>query len=111
MPQSYTSLHYHLVFSTKHREPTIVPELRPRLDEYIGGLVRGEGGAVLAIGGIPDHLHLLVRLRQDRAVGRAARGEDERVQVGARELPGRAPGVVAERVRRCLPSAGHWSIS
>ncbi len=49
MPQSYTNLHYHLVFSTKFREPTVVPAIRPRLCDYIGGLVRGEGGTVLAI--------------------------------------------------------------
>jgi putative transposase len=65
VPQSYTNLHYHLVFSTKFREPTIVPSVRPRLYDYIGGLVRGEGGSLLAIGGMPDHVHLLVRLRQD----------------------------------------------
>jgi hypothetical protein len=44
MPQSFTSLHYHLVFSTKYREPTITPQLRPRLYDYLGGIVRGEGG-------------------------------------------------------------------
>lgn len=44
MPQSYTSLYYHLVFSTKHREPTIVPELHPRLDESIGGSFVAKAG-------------------------------------------------------------------
>jgi putative transposase len=68
MPQSYTSLHYHIVFSTKRREPTIAVEVRPRLYEYLGGLIRGEGGSLMAIGGIADHIHLLVRLRPDRAI-------------------------------------------
>ena len=73
MPQTYTSLHYHLVFSTKNREPSIVPEIRPRLYDYFGGLVCGEGGTLLTVGGIADHIHLLVRLRQDRALSDVVR--------------------------------------
>ncbi len=68
MPQSYTCLHYHLVFSTKGRLPTITPEIRPRLWEYLGGIVRGVGGTALQIGGTDDHVHLLVTLRQQPAL-------------------------------------------
>ncbi|WP_439624950.1 IS200/IS605 family transposase [Gemmata sp.] len=68
MPQTYTCLHYHLVFSTKHRLPTITPELQPRLWEYLGGGVRGLGGIPLQIGGVEDHVHLLVTLRQEPAL-------------------------------------------
>ncbi|MFO0826221.1 MAG: hypothetical protein U0792_24400 [Gemmataceae bacterium] len=50
MPQTYTCLHYHLVFSTKHRLPTITPELEPRLWEYLGGIVRNLGGKPIQIG-------------------------------------------------------------
>ena len=68
MPQSYTALFYHIVFATKHRELTITPDIRERLYAYLGGVVRGEGGILLAAGGMPDHVHLLVRLNQTRAV-------------------------------------------
>ena len=68
MPQSFTCLHYHLVFSTKHRSPLITPELRPRLWEYLGGMVRGLHGIPIQIGGIEDHVHLLVTLRQETAL-------------------------------------------
>jgi REP element-mobilizing transposase RayT len=68
MPQSYTCLHYHLVFSTKGRAPLITPDLRPRLWEYLGGIVRGEGGVPIQIGGTADHVHLLVTLRQQPAL-------------------------------------------
>jgi putative transposase len=64
MPQSYTCLHYHLVFSTKNRVPTITTTLQPRLWEYLGGIVRGESGFPIQIGGTADHVHLLVTLRQ-----------------------------------------------
>ncbi|MCE9560538.1 MAG: IS200/IS605 family transposase [Planctomycetes bacterium] len=68
MPQSYTCLHYHLVFSTKNRVPTITTEIQPRLWEYLGGIVRDLYGTPIQIGGIEDHVHMLVTLRQDWAL-------------------------------------------
>lgn len=68
MPQSYTRLYYHLVFSTKHRKPTIIPEVRSRLWEYLGGIIRGMDGFPVQIGGTADHVHLLVTLRQQPAL-------------------------------------------
>jgi putative transposase len=68
MPQSYTCLHYHLVFSTKNRVPAITSDIESRLWEYLGGIVRDLGGTPIQIGGIEDHVHLLVTLRQDRAL-------------------------------------------
>jgi putative transposase len=59
MPQSFTCLHYHLIFSTKNRLPAMTPDLQPRLYGYIGGLLRSEKSILLAAGGMPDHVHLL----------------------------------------------------
>jgi REP element-mobilizing transposase RayT len=39
MPQSFTSLHYHIVFSTKDRRPMIADDIRQRLYDYIGGIL------------------------------------------------------------------------
>lgn len=63
MPSTYTSLHYHLVFSTKNREPLIDSEWRTRLHEYLGGVIRGLEGVSLGVGGVADHVHLLVGLK------------------------------------------------
>ena len=70
MPKSYTNLLYHIVFSTRESRPLIAAERRPRLYEYIGGTIRDLGGISLAIGGIEDHLHLLAKLRPDKALSR-----------------------------------------
>ena len=59
MGHTYTALHYHVVFSTKNRVPSITAEVQTRLHEYIGGIVRSEDGILIAIGGMPDHIHLL----------------------------------------------------
>jgi REP element-mobilizing transposase RayT len=68
MSHSYTQLLYHIVFSTKERRPWIEPELASRLHPYLGGAIRDEGGVALVINGVADHVHILGRLRQDRAV-------------------------------------------
>jgi REP element-mobilizing transposase RayT len=73
MPQTFTCLHYHLVFSTKRREPAITPELRPRLWDYPGGIFRGEGGIPIQVGGTADHVHLLVTPTQRRALAECMR--------------------------------------
>jgi putative transposase len=68
MPQSFGSLHCHIVFSTKHRLPQITAELQPRLFEYVGGIVRNHSSVFVAAGGMPDHVHLLVSLSRTNSV-------------------------------------------
>ena len=68
MATTFTNLLYHIVFSTKERDPMITQDIRERLYEYMGGIIRGEGGVLLEIGGVPDHVHLLAKLKADKAV-------------------------------------------
>ncbi len=63
MPSTYLSLHYHIIFSTKHRAPIIAEAWRERLHEYLGGAIRGLGGFPEGVGGVADHVHLLVGLK------------------------------------------------
>ena len=63
MPSTYLSLHDHIVFGTKHREPLIAPEWLARLHDYLGGTIRGLGGFPEGVGGVADHVHLLVGLK------------------------------------------------
>jgi REP element-mobilizing transposase RayT len=73
MPSTYLSLHYHLVFSTKNREPTIRDSWRPRLFEYMGGTIRGLGGFPEGVGGMADHVHLLVGLKATHCLSEVVR--------------------------------------
>jgi REP element-mobilizing transposase RayT len=61
MPQSLSSVYLHAVFSTKNRHPYFHGELRPRVHAYIGGVTKKLGCESVAIGGVEDHVHLLVR--------------------------------------------------
>ena len=63
MGSTFYSLHYHIVFSTKERRPFIRAEWRARLHVYLGGTVRGLGGVPETVGGVEDHVHLLVSLK------------------------------------------------
>jgi putative transposase len=63
MSSTYLSLNYHLVFATKNREPLIEAEWQDRLHEYLGGTVNRLGGFAQGVGGIADHVHLLVGLK------------------------------------------------
>ncbi len=62
MPQSLASVHVHFVFSTKHREPRLSEDLRPRLHAYIGGTLRSKSCSLVSAGGTEDHIHLLVSM-------------------------------------------------
>ena len=68
MSQSFTNLLYHLIFSTKDRRPIITLEYQPRLYDYIGGIIRNLGGISLGINGVDDHVHVLAKLRPDKAL-------------------------------------------
>ena len=60
MANTYTSLYYHIVFSTKNRVPWITQDIENRVWAYIGGIARHHRMTAIQIGGIEDHLHALV---------------------------------------------------
>jgi REP element-mobilizing transposase RayT len=66
-------LHHHLIFSTKNRVAAISPDLQPRLYEYIGGTLRAERCCLVAAGGMPDHVHLLISFGREMSVAEAVR--------------------------------------
>lgn len=68
MASTFTNLLYHIVFSTKQRKPLISVELRPELYKYISGIIRAEGGKLLEIGGVSDHVHIVTKLKATHAI-------------------------------------------
>jgi putative transposase len=73
MPQSFAYLNCHIIFSTKNREPLLLPDFTPRLYEYIGGTVRAKGGSLVAAGGMPDHIHLSVAMGREMSAADTVR--------------------------------------
>lgn len=59
---SHTHFLYHIVFGTKGHLPFIASEWEGELYAYLGGIVKNHHGQPIEINGMPDHVHLLVRL-------------------------------------------------
>ncbi len=70
---SYNQLLYHVVFATKYRENTLTDDIRERVFNYMGGIIRNLGGSSQIIGGMPDHVHILLRYRPDAALSELIR--------------------------------------
>ena len=86
MPQSFTSLHYHIIFSTKDRVASITQEIQQRLYDYIGGIVRAQDGVLIAAGGTSDHVHLLVSLDKQVSMSDAMRKIKSNTSKWVREM-------------------------
>jgi putative transposase len=71
MAHSYISSLYHVVFSTKERRKQIDADLQSRLWPYLGGIAREHDLKALAVGGVEDHVHLLLSLPSTLAVAKA----------------------------------------
>lgn len=68
MANTYTQIHLQLVFAVKFRESLIRPAWKDELYKYITGIITSNEHKVLAIGGMPDHIHILIGLRPDQAL-------------------------------------------
>src|SRR2546430_4737498 len=68
---SFTSCLVHCVWSAKNRESLLNSDLRERLWPYLGGIARERKMKALAIGGVADHLHILVSLPGTLSVAKA----------------------------------------
>ena len=71
MDVSYVSSYFHCVFSTKERRPLIPPRLRDRLWPFLGGIARQNQMKAIEIGGMPDHVHVLLSLPPTLSIAKA----------------------------------------
>ena len=62
MPQSLSNVIVHIVFSTKDRVPFIDKDISAKLNAYLAVVTRDHGCEAYRVGGMPDHVHLAVRL-------------------------------------------------
>jgi putative transposase len=71
MSHTYVSGLIHCVFSTKLRRNLIRPEIQSELWSFLGGIARKNGCKALVVGGVENHVHMLLSLRADMCVARA----------------------------------------
>jgi putative transposase len=71
MSHSHICCLVHVVFATAERRSGIRDEMRERLHAYLGGIGRENGIQILAVGGVSDHVHLLLSLPRTVSVAKA----------------------------------------
>jgi REP element-mobilizing transposase RayT len=71
MSHSYCSNWQHIVFSTKERKRLISSELQPQLWPYIAGIAKNHGMNPFAIGGVEDHVHILLTIPATKDIAKA----------------------------------------
>lgn len=73
MANTFTSLRYHIVFTTKNRERWIDAGIEERVWAFLGGIARQNKMTALQVGGMPDHIHLLLGLGATMSVSEAVK--------------------------------------
>ncbi len=68
MGQSLVKNYVHLVFSTKYREPTILPAYEDELYNYLGNICKSLDCPPITVGGYTDHIHILCMLSKKIAL-------------------------------------------
>jgi putative transposase len=68
MANTYTQLYIHIVFAVKGRQNLISKIWKDELYKYITGIVINEGQKLIAINGMPDHIHILVGSKPNKAL-------------------------------------------
>lgn len=60
---TYSQIYIQVVFAVKYRDALIQPEWETELYKYITGIVQNKEQKMLAINGMPDHLHFLIGMK------------------------------------------------
>jgi REP element-mobilizing transposase RayT len=68
MPNTFTQIYVQVVFAVNGRQSLISPSFQEALFKYIGGTMRNADQKLIAINGMPDHVHILVGLKPTVAI-------------------------------------------
>ena len=73
MANTYTQVYVQIVFAVKYRQHLIHKSWKDELHKYICGIINGKAQRVYAIGGVEDHIHILVSLKPDMSISELVR--------------------------------------
>ena len=68
MANTYSQLYIHIVFAIKGRQNLISANRKEEIYKYITGIVTNKGQKLIAINGMPDHIHILIGLKPDKSI-------------------------------------------
>lgn len=73
MASTYSQLYIHIVFTVKGRQNLISKNWKDELYKYITGTISNKGQKLIAINGMPDHIHILIGLKPDKSISNLVR--------------------------------------
>jgi REP element-mobilizing transposase RayT len=68
MANTYTQIHIQFVFAVKYRDGLIHVSFKDELYQYIAGILKNNNHKLLAINGMPDHVHILIGMRPTQSI-------------------------------------------
>ncbi|MFI5253339.1 MAG: IS200/IS605 family transposase [Bacteroidota bacterium] len=95
MANTFTQIYIHLVFAVKGRENLIRKNMREEIYKYITGIVKEKNQKMIAINGMPDHIHILLGLKPDIALSNFVR-----------DIKANSSGFINQK--KWLPGKFHW---
>ena len=68
MANTYTQIHVQFVFAVKYRNGLIHSSYKEELYKYISGIIKENKHKLLAINGMPDHIHIFIGMRPTQSI-------------------------------------------
>jgi putative transposase len=68
MVNTFSQIYIQTVFAVESRQSLITPDFKEDLYKYITGIIRNQGQKLIAINGMPDHVHILIGLKPAMAL-------------------------------------------
>lgn len=68
MANTYTQIHVQFVFVVKYRKGLIQTSFKKELYQYISGIIKRHNHKLLAINGMPDHVHVFIGMRPTQSI-------------------------------------------
>ena len=68
MPNTFTQIYIQVVFAVNGRQSLITPSFKEDLFKYVGGTIRNANQKLIAINGMPDHVHILIGMKPNIAL-------------------------------------------
>ena len=73
MADTYTQIYIHVIFTVQGRQNLISKQHKDEFCKYITGIIQSKKQKVIAIGGMPDHIHILIGIRPDMTLSNLIR--------------------------------------
>ena len=68
MGDTYVQAYFHLVFAVKNRDALIGKSWKDELEMFITGVVQNSGHKLIAIGSMPDHIHIFIGYQLNQTI-------------------------------------------